>query len=129
MTARIVPPPSPFPLACIIETENASGRSILRGIGRYICEERTCRMYYIRPDTMAHSHWIKELKTWDRGAVIARVSTPEMVSNLREIGLPAIDIGYQLLGTGLPVVKADNQAIGHLAAQHLLELGFRRLGF
>jgi LacI family transcriptional regulator len=112
----------------IVETENASGRSILRGIGRYARERRECEINYVRPDSTTERGWVDELRQWKAGAIVARVDNPLLAEALRETGLPVVDVAGQL-DSGFPTVSLDNEAIGVVAAEHLLELGFRRLAF
>jgi LacI family transcriptional regulator len=52
--------------------------------------------------------------------------TVRLVEGLRSKGLPVVQV-YRRLLPGVPVVMADDHAIGTLATRHLLELGHRRI--
>ena len=43
-----------------------------------------------------------------------------------ELGLPVVNLSAALKDAGLPRVTVDHRAVGQLAAEHLLERGFRR---
>jgi LacI family transcriptional regulator len=115
-------------LIMIVEVESAPGRSVLRGMGRYLREDRECRAAHIRPDNKDRG-WVTDLKQMRPGAVIARIGDATLVAALRETGLPVVDIGGELPGLGFPIVRLDNPAIGRTMAEHLIERGFRRLAF
>jgi len=111
----------------IVEVESAPGRSVLRGMGRYLREDRECRAAHIRTDK--DRTWVDDLKRMRPAAIIARIGDPDLVKSLLETGLPVVDIGGELPGLGFPIVRLDNPAIGRTMAEHLIERGFRKLAF
>jgi LacI family transcriptional regulator len=114
-------------LIVLVEVESAPGRSALRGIGRYLREDRTCRAAHIRPDN--DGGWVADAKRMQPGAIVARVWDRDVAMALRKTGLPVVDIAGEMPGLGLPMVRLDNPAIGRTMAEHLIERGFRRLAF
>lgn len=60
--------------------------------------------------------------------VIARSSLP-MQQALATAGLPLVNTMYLTSGPTVPGVYVDTDAAGRLAAEHLIERGFRRLAF
>jgi LacI family transcriptional regulator len=44
-------------------------------------------------------------------------------------GLPLVDLNDAPVLQGVPKIRPDNVALGHLAAEHFLERGFRNFGF
>jgi len=58
--------------------------------------------------------------------VIAR-ATPELQRRLKRLGVPLVNVHYHNATGGVPGVYPDPQQIGRLAAEHLIERGFRRL--
>ncbi|KAL8993428.1 MAG: hypothetical protein Q9169_006360, partial [Polycauliona sp. 2 TL-2023] len=54
--------------------------------------------------------------------VICR-STFHLADTLREMGLAAVDVNDRYGFLGIPRVGSDMKAIGHMAAEHLLERG------
>ena len=48
---------------------------------------------------------------------------------LRQVHIPVVDVSAARLIPSLPWFEADDGAIAHLAADHLLERGFRCLAY
>lgn len=61
--------------------------------------------------------------------VISRHTSPMMVETCRELGIPLVDLNDVPPFPGVPKIRPDNVAIGHLGAEHLLERGFRHFAF
>lgn len=61
--------------------------------------------------------------------VISRHTSPELAENCRAMGIPLVDLDDTALLPGVPKIRPDNRAIGHLGAEHFLERGFRHFGF
>lgn len=58
--------------------------------------------------------------------VIARAS-PEMAKRLKRKGIPLVNVWYQHDNKGVPGVFPDPAKLGEMAADHLMERGFRRM--
>ncbi len=115
-------------LVIIVEVESASGRSVLRGVGRYLREDRECRGAHIRPDAPDEA-WVAAVKRMRPGVIVARIAGLPHMDRLRSTGLPVVDISGELPDPGYPIVRLHNPAIGKALAEHLLERGFRKLAF
>jgi LacI family transcriptional regulator len=61
--------------------------------------------------------------------VISRHTTPAMVKNCAQLGIPLVDLNDRPPYPGVPKIRPNNSAIGHLGAEHFLERGFRHFGF
>ena len=61
--------------------------------------------------------------------VISRHTSPSLVASCRELGIPLVDLDDSPVIPGIPKIRPDNTAIGHLGAEHFLERGFRHFGF
>jgi LacI family transcriptional regulator len=66
--------------------------------------------------------WLAE-QAWN--GVICRTTTKKLVEVCAERGLPLIDINDCPPFPGVPKVRPDNLAVGHMAAEDLYERGFR----
>jgi LacI family transcriptional regulator len=120
-TASIVPPSSSLPLLGVfisVETSREYERGLLRGICRY---------------NSLHQRWRVDLSLdgqfpRDADGVIMedRRGSPALLNR----GVPIIFIGslHKEIRRGHRIVS-DDQAIGQMAAAHLLERGLRRFGF
>jgi LacI family transcriptional regulator len=60
--------------------------------------------------------------------VIAR-APKDLVQRLRRRGIPFVNVWYQTESPGVPGVYSDAGLLGQMAADHLLQRGFRRLSY
>jgi LacI family transcriptional regulator len=107
----------------MIETSTVYGRKLLQGITRYLRSHREWSIYLEQRevDTVPPA-W---LPTWRGDGVLSRWSNPRVAESLIEQGLAAVDLSDRRAPFGLPRINSDDRAIGRLAADHLLERGFR----
>jgi len=61
--------------------------------------------------------------------VISRHTTPALVRECARLGIPLVDLNDVPPFPGVPKIRPNNAAIGHLAAEHFLERGFRHFAF
>jgi LacI family transcriptional regulator len=61
--------------------------------------------------------------------VISRHTTPELVRNCSQLGIPLVDLNDRPPYPGVPKIRPNNTAIGHLGAEHFLERGFRHFAY
>jgi LacI family transcriptional regulator len=61
--------------------------------------------------------------------VISRHTTPLLVKNCAQLGIPLVDLNDSPPFPGVPKIRPNNTAIGHLGAEHFLERGFRHFAF
>ena len=98
----------------------------LHGIHEYATEHGHWSLV-ISPE--AHFLPVSSLKGWDRDGVIAMINTPDDARIARSLGVPVVNISGALQDAGLPRVRVDYRAAGELAAEHLLDGGFRRFAY
>ena len=110
----------------LIETSRAYGQGLLRGIAKY---------------SRLNGHWIfsreaefyrKKKVVFEEGLVdglIAHVSSKREAENLSSMKIPMIIQCVHEKITKLPTIESDDIAIGQMAAQHLLDRGFRNFAF
>jgi LacI family transcriptional regulator len=113
-------------VALIIETSNEYARGLLHGVRAYIREHEPWAIYLGEQSRGDVPGW---LKGFDGDGIIARIETKQIARAVKEAGLPAIDVSAARHVPELPWVETDNRAIASLAADHLLERGFRHFGF
>jgi LacI family transcriptional regulator len=114
-------------VALLIETSNAYGRGLLRGVVAYAREHRPWSFYFVEqgrgdPPPL----W---LAGWDGDGIIARIENPRIARAVADSGLPAVDISAARLMPSIPWVETNDAAVAQMAAEHLLERGFRHFGF
>ncbi|MSU50050.1 MAG: DNA-binding transcriptional regulator [Opitutus sp.] len=114
-------------VALLIETSNAYARGLLQGIVHYIREHKPWSFHLMEQgrgdDPPA---W---LENWKGDGIIARIETPRIARAVVRAGLPTVDVSAARLVPELPWVETDDEQIARLAAEHLLERGFKHFGF
>ncbi|RYG68905.1 DNA-binding transcriptional regulator [bacterium] len=114
-------------VALIVETSVVYGRQILQGVSRYMRAHGSWSVFLDERELGAPPpHWLLD---WNGDGVICRPTTPELADLLKQRSFPVIDLNDQYGAIGLPRISSDMQAIGRMAAQHLLERGFENLAY
>ena len=123
---RFTPPPRPR-VALLVETSMASGRQILQGIARYARENGPWEMVH-EPGHMQNvlPDWLKH---WRGEGLIARVRTPQIAAALGAARIPVVDVLGGCPHPKIPLVQVSDAGVARLAAEHLLDRGFRHFGF
>ena len=119
--------PKQFHVALIVETATIYGRRLLRGITRFVRTHDPWSVFLEqRGLTESVPDWLHD---WQGDGIISRVTTPELAQHLIQIGTPVVDLTDMHGEIGLPRIWNDDLAIGRLAAEHLLERGFREFAY
>ena len=114
-------------VALLIETSNAYARGLLQGVVHYIREHQPWSFHLMeqgRGDDPPE--W---LKRWRGDGIIARIETSRIARAVVQTGVPAVDVSAARLVPELPWVETDDEQIARLAAEHLLERGFKHFAF
>lgn len=72
---------------------------------------------------------IEWLRDWEGDGAFVLITTPADARIARSLRMPVVNVGGYFRDAGVPTVTVDHQAIGRLAAEHLLERRFRRFGY
>ncbi len=120
-------------VALLVETSLGYGRAFLRGVVRY-SRLHGPWAFYITPGDLRQV--LPKMEEWGGTGIIARIETPQIGQAILTSGLPAIalDLSHEQLRpdhplAGLSEVCPDSHKAGRLAAEHLLERGFRHFAF
>lgn len=114
-------------VALLIETSRAYGRDLLMGIARYLRIRGSWSVEFEEGDfTEKLPKWFNRWK-WD--GVIARVKMPGIARKLSKLNVPVVDVYGSLSGFGFSAIRSDEISVGRVAAEHLIERGFRRFAF
>lgn len=114
-------------IALLIETSNAYARGLLEGIAAFMRERRTWAI-----DLSEHERGASDpawLRDWKGDGIIARIENPVIAAAVAGRKLPTVDLSAARLLVDVPCVETDNKAIAELGVSHLVDRGFRRLGF
>lgn len=114
-------------VALLIETSGSYGRGLLRGIARYNREHANWSVF-LRPTGLSDPLpvWLRD---WDGDGILARQVSPELWKTAEARGIPVVNLRGAREDAPAPCVTVDNVEIARLAAEHLLERGFRRFAF
>ena len=113
-------------VALLVETTLASGRDILRGISRYVREHEPWSLYY-EPRGLDDSapQWMGR---WAGDGIIARIQNQALAEEVLATRIPTVDV-LGVIPNPFPLVHVNDVMIAEMAAEHLLERGFRNFGF
>ena len=117
----------PPQVALIVETSTTFGRRLLSGVAQYIRENGPWSVFFT--DRAVNESMPPWLTHWKGDGIISRLASPDIRNVVANRRIPVVDLNEQLSGLGMPLISNDHAAIGQLAAQHLLDRGFREFAF
>jgi len=103
-----------------------STERLRRGVIDYV-RRKTRWTITAMPETFGPS--VRSLAGWTGDGVLANVRRKSEAHAAHKLGIPVVALSGALEEGLLPRVLTDNEAIGRLGAEHLLDCGFRRLAF
>lgn len=125
--------PTRFHVALLLETSREVGRGLLRGVMRYSRLHGPWGLH-IMPGDLVQS--LPTMRAWGGTGIIARVPTPRIARAILKTGLPVIvgPLSDRQLAPSNPLsklseIRGNGEAIGKMAADHLLERGLRHFAF
>jgi LacI family transcriptional regulator len=114
-------------VALLVETSNRYTRELLRGVRDYA---RDAGGWVVHLSEQGRGDgpppW---LKTWTGHGIIARIENAETAAAVRSKKLPVVNVSASGLAEQYPTVISDSVGVARLAAEHLLERGFRHFGY
>lgn len=115
-----------FPkVVLLIESSRGSGRALLDGVARYAHYHGPWSFYW-EPGGL-ETVW-PVLKTLDADGIIMR--DVDKLKEVLALGIPAIVVGHNRKEVaGMVNVVTDSPKIGRMAAEHLLQCGFRNFAY
>lgn len=100
---------------------------MLRGIAHHGRSHRPWQTFLDdEARSVSEPSWLLS-KHWD--GIISRHTTPEIVRVCAEKKIPLVDVADCAVFPGVPKIRPDNLAIGHMGAEHFLEKGYREFAF
>ena len=127
----------------LIDSSRESGRQLLKGIAKYNhlhghCNFERKPMYYEYQAYYKKYHqWEKEtftrLKEWHAdGIFVNSVNEQQQFDTILSLKLPTIMIGGYNFDKSIPMwhlIRSDSRKIGKMAAEHLLDRGFKQFAY
>lgn len=116
-----------FHIALLVETSSRYGRGVLTGVARYISSFPQWSIFLEEKDVNSVSHhWIREFPV---DGIISRVTNRSLTELAGEASIPLVDLTDRGDDTGSHMIRSNDEEIGRIAAEHLLERGFRNFAF
>lgn len=124
--AEMKPDPIPREIALAINVGIVHLDRVTQGIRAYAVRQTEWR-FLVSPET----HYLSpiQLEGWQGDGVIALANTAEDFRVLESLDCPVVNLSGVVAASPFPRVRPDYRKIGVMAAEHLLERGFRRFGF
>ena len=115
-------------VALLIETSNRYSRELVHGVRSFIQQQPGGWAVHLTEQGRGDvpPPW---LARWEGDGIIARIENRRIESSIRRKGLPVVSVSASGLATDLPTVISDSAIVGRLAAEHLIERGFRHFGY
>jgi LacI family transcriptional regulator len=100
-------------------------RGVLRGIKRFAAAKPRWTFALVAPEAQE----MENLARLRPAGLIAHVFSNHLAAVLKELRKPIVNVSGVVPRLRIPTIHIDDAAIGYLAAQHLLERGFRNFAF
>jgi LacI family transcriptional regulator len=114
-------------VALLIETSNGYCRGLLEGVIAYTKERANWSVHLTEQERGAPPPaW---LSSWDGDGIIARIETDAIGRQLKNFGLPIVDLSAARHVKGVPWADTEDRAIARLAVDHFTERGFTNLAY
>ncbi len=114
-------------IAVLINTSTGWGQRLIHGIIRY-AHERGPWALWIEPSTFQPEVHVPD--GWRGQGIIARVATRRMARHIQGTGLPCVNISaINVPEATFPRVMPDFRILARIAAEHLLDRGFRNFAY
>ena len=121
--------PRPRHVALIVDAAKPYDRKIIGGVAQYV-KERGNWSLYVEEDPLQK---LPDLHGWHGQGIIANFDDRRVAAAVRGLKAPVVGVGggsgWYDPATRIPYFASDDEAIARLAAEHLMDRGFRRLAF
>ena len=116
-----------YRVALLVETSQMYGRELHEGIADFFEAQGDWSLFMDQRELGAEPpKWFTH-RQWD--GVISRITTPALARAIRKMKVAAVDLTDRTKSYGFPRIQSDHQAIGAMAADHLLDRSFRSFAF
>lgn len=116
-------------VAVIIDSTRPYHRKILLGVASYVHEVGNWSLY-IEEEPLDK---LPDLRTWHGDGMLITFVNRRVVDAVKGLKIPLVGIegglGCYDTASNIPYFATDNEAVGRLAAEHLIEQGFLRLAY
>jgi LacI family transcriptional regulator len=124
----------------LLDMSNPYLRKVARSVATYahqqgnwdfhIVQDQFDSLIYLMHDLLENP---TDLRQWHPNGTIGYFSNPKIAKAIHQLETPVVEIEGEVSWTepewGIPYFTTDNEAIGRMGAQELIERGFKRLAF
>lgn len=116
-------------VALIMNVNKTYDRKVVAGIARYVHEVGHWSIY-VEDEPLDR---MPNLQEWKGHGIIADLDDESVVDAVKGLKIPVVGVGGLSSSNerpdGLGYVATDNEMIGHMAADHLIERGFKHFAY
>lgn len=113
-------------IGLMVDPLSGYGSKILDGISRYVQQKHNWRIAYFDRERRELADLVA---TWQGDGIICTVVDPRFHEAAVSRRIPLVNVAGLLDESEVPSVLSDDEAIGRMAAEHLLDRGFTRFAF
>jgi LacI family transcriptional regulator len=112
-------------IALLIGHDLSFSRNVIRGVREYAL----AKPGWIFRNGPASKEVLPFLRDWNPHGIIAGLYCKDFARSVAKLRKPLIDTGCTIAGLSVPVVDVDHAAVGRMAAEYFLSLGFQNFGY
>jgi LacI family transcriptional regulator len=114
-------------VAVLVDTSTTWGRDVIAGVHRY-SRGKVGWQLFVEPRGIEQRTWLPG--SWRGDGVIARVGFSDLAKRLRTLKLPVVNVsGITLPKVDFPRVVSDQVEAATMAAEHLMDRGFKHFAY
>lgn len=115
-----------YHIGVMVEALNGYGTKILDGFSRYVQQKPNWRIALFDRER-------KELRellgSWEGDAILCTLVDQSFYDAAARRDIPIVNVSGLINDTDIPSVVSDDLAVGRMAAEHLLDLGFQNFAY
>jgi LacI family transcriptional regulator len=112
-------------IALLIGQDLSFSRNVIRGVREYALSKPT----WVFRNGPASKEVLPFLRDWNPHGIIAGLYDRDFAHRVVKLRKPLVDTGCTIAGLSVPVVDVDHVAVGRMAAEYFLSLGFQNFGY
>jgi LacI family transcriptional regulator len=118
-------------VALIYDATLPADVKVMSGVASYLQQGSPWSVYI--EETALHAQRLPELRSWQGDGIIADLDDPRVAEQIQNCGIPTVAFGsgygWYDPSSGVPYFYTDSREIARLAAEHLMERGFRQFAY
>jgi len=117
----------PKRVALLVDTSTSWGRRIIRGAHSYATQHGDWQFFV---EARGMEEKLRLPAGWQGDGIIARISNASMVEELRQSGLPVVNVsGVSVPQAKFPTITTDQDLLANIAVEHFADRGFNNFAY